>query len=90
MKIFDTIFQLNKGAFTYDVRCFGVIFDLPTYLNLILSDVALPTYLLLDLKSDFEKFIPPINVHIYWYGVLIVTFILGAIHKRHWPIFLIL
>ena len=29
-----------QGAFTYDVRCFWVIFDLPTYPNQISSDVA--------------------------------------------------
>ena len=32
--------RLDKGAFTYDVRFFGVIFDLPTYPNQISSDVA--------------------------------------------------
>ena len=48
---------LPKGALTYDdVRCFGVIFDLPIYPNQILSDVAWPTYLHLYLTSDFEKF----------------------------------
>ena len=46
----------NKGAFTYDVRCFGGIFDLPTFPNQILyyislfskirwSLIYLPTYL---------------------------------------------
>ena len=29
-----------KVSFTYDVRCFWVIFDLPTYPNQISSDVA--------------------------------------------------
>ena len=30
----------RKVAFTYDIRCFGVIFDLPTYPKQIFSDVA--------------------------------------------------
>ena len=29
--------DIARGAFTYDVRCFGAIFDLPTYLPL--SDI---------------------------------------------------
>ena len=43
--------RIGKGAFTYDVRCFWGIFDLPTYPNQILyftyivkSDTAWPTY----------------------------------------------
>jgi hypothetical protein len=44
-----------------------VIFDLPTYPNQISSDVAWPTYLPLDLTSDFEKFTSPVkNVYIIW------------------------
>ena len=31
----------TKGAFTYDVRCFGGIFDLPTYPNQILYYISL-------------------------------------------------
>jgi hypothetical protein len=30
-----------KGAFIYDVRCFGGIFDLPTYPNQILYYISL-------------------------------------------------
>ena len=33
--------KLTKGAFTYDVRCFGGIFDLPTYPNQILYYISL-------------------------------------------------
>ena len=28
----NLVYASAKGAFTYDVRCFGGIFDLPTYL----------------------------------------------------------
>ena len=61
--LIDVVIHLLKGAFTYDVRCFGVIFDLPTYPNQISSDVAWPTYLPQDLTSDFENFTYPINVY---------------------------
>ena len=27
-----SFYRQTKGAFTYDIRCFGGIFDLPTYL----------------------------------------------------------
>jgi hypothetical protein len=32
---------ITKGAFTYDVRCFGGIFDLPTYPNQMLYYISL-------------------------------------------------
>ena len=51
----------TKGAFTYDVRCFWGIFDLPTYPNqklyyyLVKSDAAGPTYLPKNLTSYVSK-----------------------------------
>ena len=41
--IFDLLFVYitDKGAFTYDVRCFRGIFDLCTYLNQILIYISL-------------------------------------------------
>ena len=48
-----------KVAFTYDVRCFWVIFDLPTHPNQISSDVASTTNLPQDLTSDFENLTYP-------------------------------
>ena len=52
----DTAYLLVRGAFTYDVKCFGGIFDLPKYPNQILyyinlfskirsSSTYLPTYI---------------------------------------------
>ena len=38
---FDKKVKMAKGAFTYDVRCFGGIFDLPTYPNQILYYISL-------------------------------------------------
>ena len=36
--------DLYMGAFTHDVRCFWVIFDLPTYPDQLSSDMVWPTY----------------------------------------------
>ena len=52
---------LTKGAFTYDIRFFRVIFDLPTNPSPILSDSELPTQYMI---SDFDQHTPP-NLHIH-------------------------
>jgi hypothetical protein len=51
------------GAFTYDVRCFWVIFDLPTLIRYRQMWLDLPTYIHQNLTSDFQNFTSPIRVH---------------------------
>ena len=59
-----TPMSLRKGAFTYDVKCFGSFL---TYLPMLIRYhqlwLDLPIHPPLDLMSDFEKFASQINFH---------------------------